>query len=118
MLYKVKAIVKWHCISCGIPIHEVTDVTSIPVKILKEAWGKCPKCGSEMNLQNEKIKQKSSKEEKMTDIIEVSGEMFCSECRSKLPLSKKMQVRFRPIWHFIKEIKKIKLSKEGIEFER
>lgn len=115
-LYKVKAVIKWNCPSCGMPLQGITSIRDIPVEILKEAFGKCPSCGGNMNLRNEKINLISKG--KMTDIIELSGEMVCDKCKSKLPLSTRISIRLKPIWNYIKEIKKIKIGKEGIEFER
>lgn len=115
-LYKVKAVVRWNCPSCGVPLQSISQVKYIPFEILKEAFGKCPSCGGNMDLRNEKINLESK--EKMVDTIELVGEMVCDACKSKLPLSKKFSIKFKPIWNYINEIKKIKLSKEGLEFER
>jgi len=115
-LYKVKAVIKWNCPSCGMPLQGIMDIRSIPFEILKEAFGSCPSCGGIMNLRNEKINLISK--EKMTDIIELSGEMVCDKCTSILPVSTRTSIRLKPIWNYLKGIKKIKLSTEGIEFER
>jgi Zn finger protein HypA/HybF involved in hydrogenase expression len=115
-LYRVKVVIKWNCPSCGMPLQDIKDIREIPFEILKEEFGKCPSCGGNMNLNGEKINFVSKG--KMTDIIELSGEMVCDKCRLKLPLSTRTSIRLKPIWKYIKEIKKIKLSKDGIEFER
>jgi len=115
-LYRVRAAIKWSCPFCGVPLQGVVNVRDIPIEILKEICGKCPSCGGNMDLENEKISLNS--EGKTVDIIELSGEMVCGECRSKLPFSKKVSIKFRPIWNFIKEIKKFKVAKDEIQFER
>ena len=115
-LYKVKVVIKWNCPSCGMPLQSIKDIRNIPFEILKERVGECPSCGGNMNLRNEKINLESKG--KMTDIIELSGEMVCDKCRLELPLSTRISIRLKPIWNYLKEIKKIKLGKEGIEFER
>lgn len=115
-LYKVKAVIKWECPSCGMPRQGIKDIRNIPVEILKEAVGKCPLCEGNMSLRNEKINLESKG--KMTDIIELSGEMVCDNCKSKLPLSTRISIRLKPVWGYLKEIKKIKLGKGGIELER
>lgn len=114
-LYRIRTLIRWNCPSCGVQMQGVRKIRDIPIEIFQEICI-CPMCGGNMDSKNEKISLKS--EDIVTDIIELSAEMICVRCEKKMPLSKKLPIKFQPIWNYINQIRKIKLSKDGIEIER
>lgn len=115
-LYRIKAVIKWKCPSCGLSLSDIATIKEIPVKILNEICGKCSDCGKNMELQNEHVIMYSH--DVFTDIIELTGEMVCRTCQSELPFSKKLTIKFKHIWKFINKIERIEIGKDGLRFER
>lgn len=115
-LYRVNARIRWKCPSCGVPLSSIVKVKEIPLSILKEAVGSCPICNGPLRLENESINLISSS--KFQDIINISGNLICNNCSSKIPLSKRIKANLRPVWSKIKKVKKVEVEvgKERIKF--
>lgn len=115
-LYRIKARIRWKCPSCGIPLDAVTKVRDIPVEVIKHVSSICPKCGNPLKLADEKIVLSSNS--KLTDTLTITGHLVCTKCTREEPISTKIKANFRPVWKFMSGISKIKISGEGLEFER
>jgi len=114
--YKINVELKWECPSCGIPLQEVSKIKEIPIEIIKEVTKLCPICGGSLKLVDEMIETSSLS--RYEDIIILKGSLMCDNCSGKVPFTKTMKMAFISILNYIKSVSKIKISPEGIDFER
>jgi hypothetical protein len=115
-IYRVRAKLRWKCPKCGLPLEEVKGIRDIPVSIVKEMAGECRVCGGNLVLGGEKIALSSLTD--FEDIVILTGYLSCSTCSRTMPLSVRLRAAFRPVWKYLSTVKKVKIARDGVEFER
>jgi len=115
-VYRVNARIKWRCPSCGVSLKDITKIRDIPIELINTIKQPCPHCGGQLKLKDETITLLSTS--KFIDTITLSGNLVCTKCMNKNQLTKRIKVAFLPIWNFISNITRVKISAEGIELER
>lgn len=58
--------------------------------------------------------------EEPRDLINLtfSGRLICQKCSRKESFSRELKLSLKPVWKFIWDISKVKITSQGIEFER